>query len=236
MNLNLEDDWRIYFPRISKGTGFKDAVYRHDQTSSEFYGAQVAWNGNGWVLTFRDGRRVLFPESYYGKTYAQGAPIEMQDANGHRIQLKRDWGRNLEKLISPSGRTITFKYDDVKRIIEATDDAGNIRKYSYDSSGHLEAVADASRMLYHFEYKSLIHATGFDSYVMTSVTDGRGTVLVENSYNNLGRISEQKLADGGVFRYDYLFDEKYGIIETTVTGPTGVRKFYFKDGIVAKEE
>jgi len=75
-------------------------------------------------------------------------PIEMQDASGHRIQLMRDKERNLEKLISPSGRTITFKYDFANRVVEAADDAGNIRKYSYNSSGHLETVSDGSRLLY----------------------------------------------------------------------------------------
>jgi YD repeat-containing protein len=236
MDLNLEDGRQINFPRISKGTGYSDAVYRHESTSSEFYDARINWNGNGWTLIFRDGRRYLFPESYHGTNFAQGAPIEMQDASGHRIQLMRDKERNLEKLISPSGRTITFKYDFANRVVEAADDAGNIRKYSYNSSGHLETVSDGSRLLYRFEYKSLIHSTGFDPYVMTSVADGKGVVLVENSYNNSGRISEQKLADGEVIRYDYLFDERFNLIETTVSSPAGKRGFFFQDGMVTKEE
>jgi hypothetical protein len=53
-DLNLEDDRRIYSPRISKGTGYADAVFRHSETSSEFFGAQDAWNGNGWTLDFPD--------------------------------------------------------------------------------------------------------------------------------------------------------------------------------------
>jgi YD repeat-containing protein len=236
MSLNLEDDQYLYFPRISKGTGFADAVYRHEQTSSEFYGAQIHWNGDGWTLDFSDGRRYLFPEAYNAKSFAQGAPIEIQDAKGHRILLKRDQDRDLEMLVSPSGRTIRFKYDSVHRIIEAADDAGNIRRYTYETSGHVETVSDASHLLYRFEYKPLIHAAGFDPYVMTSVTDGRGMVLITNSYDDLGRIAEQRLADGEVFRYDYLFDRKFNIIETTVTGPTGKRTFHFVDGVVTKEE
>src|SRR5271166_4957091 len=156
MDLNLEDGRQIHFRRISKCTGYADAVFRHEETSSEFYGAQIAWNGDGWTLKFRDGRRVLLPEAYYSKNYAQGAPFDMQDADGHHVQLKRDKKRNLEEIISPSLRKITLKYDASDRIIEAADDEGNIRKYSYDSSGHLEAVADASNILYRFEYAPLI--------------------------------------------------------------------------------
>jgi YD repeat-containing protein len=193
MDLNLEDGRQIHFRRISKGTGYADAVFAHDETSSEFYGARVIWNGDGWTLDLRDGGKFLFPEAYHAKNYAQGAPVEIQDANGHRIQLKRDKTRNLQQLISASGRTITFKYDAADRIIEAVDDAGNIRKHSYDSSGHLESVADASHLLYRFEYAPLLHSPGYDPYLMTAVLDGGWTVLLRNVYRD-GRVSQQRLA------------------------------------------
>jgi len=237
MDLNLEDGRQIHFPRISKGTGYADAVFRHGQTSSEFYGAQIAWNGDGWTLKLRDGRRWLFPEAYYSKTFAQGAAFEMQAADGHRIQLKRDKQRKLEQLISPSGHTITFEYDGADRIIEATDDAGNVRKYSYDSSDHLETVADAAHVLYRFEYAPLLHLAGYDPYLMTAVVDGRGKVLLQNIYSGSdgGRISEQRLANGDVYRYEYIF-VKQEIVETIVSNPTGRRKFFFQRGIFTKEE
>jgi YD repeat-containing protein len=237
MDLNLEDGRQIHFPRISKGTGYADAVFRHGQTSSEFYGAQIAWNGDGWTLNFRDGRHWLFPEAYYSKTFAQGAPFEMQAADGHRIQLKRDRQRKLKQLISLSGHTITFEYDGADRIIEATDDAGNVRKYSYDSSDHLETVADAGHVLYRFEYAPLLHLAGYDPYLMTAVIDCRGEVLLQNIYSDSdgGRISEQRLANGDVYRYEYIF-VKQEIVETIVNGPTGRRKFFFQRGIFTKEE
>jgi YD repeat-containing protein len=153
---------------------------------------------HGWTLDLSDGRQFLFPEAYHAKNFAQGAPFEMKDAEGHRIQLKRDKQRNLEQLISPSGQTITFKYDAADRIIEAVDDSGNIRKYSYDFSGHLESVADASHLLYRFEYAPLLHAPGYDPYLMTAVLDGKWTLLLKNVYHD-GRVSEQRLANGDVY-------------------------------------
>jgi len=60
-------------------------VFRHSDTSSEFFGAQDAWNGNGWTLTFADGCKFLFPDSYHGRTFAQGAPTDMSDSAGHHI-------------------------------------------------------------------------------------------------------------------------------------------------------
>jgi YD repeat-containing protein len=237
MDLSLEDARQIHFPRISKGTSYVDAVFRHAGTSSEFYGAQYAWNGDGWTLDFRDGRRFLFPEAYNGKTFAQGAPYEMKAADGHRVQFKRDTQRKLKQLISPSGHTISFKYDQADRISEATDDAGNIRKYSYDSTDHLESVSDASRLLYRFEYAPLLHRAGYDPYLMTAVIDSRGRVLLQNIYRDSdgGRISEQRLVNGDMYRYDYIF-VKNDIVETIVNGPTGKRTFFFQHGIVTREE
>jgi YD repeat-containing protein len=236
MDLNLEDGRQVRLDRVSKGIGYADAVFEHHATLSEFYQARVAWNGSGWTLDLRDGHKFLFPESYHSKNYAQGAPIEMRDPNGNHIQLKRDKVRNLEELVSPSGHKISFKYDGSDRIIEAEDDAGHVRKYSYDASGHVETVADASRLLYRFEYDPFLHERGYDPYLMTTIMDGNGRVLLMNIYKDNSRVSEQRLWNGDVYRYDYLLDKQYNVVETTVTLPSGeVRRFFFQDGVSARK-
>jgi YD repeat-containing protein len=230
-DLNLEDGRQIHFPRVSEGTGYADAVFRHYETSSEFYGAQDAWNGDGWTLDFRDGRRFLFPEAYNAKSLAQGAATEMRDANGDRIQLKRDRVRNLEQLVSPSGHVINFEYDAANRIIEASDESGKIRHYDYDTTGHLETVSDATNVLYRFRYQHLLYEAGYDPYVMTEIRDGSDSVLLRNQFAHGARVSVQKLADGQVVRYEYLFNRRYDVVESTVTLPNGKQqRFFFKDG------
>ena len=232
MDLNLEDERRIHFPRISKGTDYSDAVYRHGRTSSEFYGAQIAWNGDGWTLDFVDGWRILFPDSYHGKTFAQGAPTEIRNPDGSRIQLKRDKVRNLETLVSLLGHTITFKYDQANRIVEAADDVGNTRRYTYDTTGHLATVSDDKNVLYRFHYELLLHAAGYDPYLMTSIEDGKGKILLKNAYADGSHVSSQTLAGGEVIHYDYLYDRNRNIVETTVTTPSHIaQRFFFRNGI-----
>lgn len=154
----------------------------------------------------------------------------MRDEHGNRIQLQRDSVRNLQKLISPSGRTIIFKY--ASRIVEAQDEAGAIRKYTYNPSGHLETVSDGAHVLYRFEYEALLHERGYDPYLMTAVLDGNGRALVKNIYRDASRVSEQRLGNGDVYRYNYLFDNKHNVIQTTVTPPSGEPKsFSFYHGI-----
>ena len=230
MELNLEGDRWVYLRRISKGTGYADAVFRHDGTASEFYGMQIAWNGNGWTLDFRDGRRFLFPEAYFAKNYAQGAATEMMDANGNRIQLKRSKVRNLEELISPTGHTITFKHDGADRIVEAQDSNGHIRKYSYDPTGHLQTVSDHSRILYRFEYQPLLKDAGYDPWLLTAVLDGNWNVLLRNKYL-WGRVSEQRLSDGKIYRYEYQLKGRE-VLRSTVVLPSGEKKvFSFSNGV-----
>jgi len=235
MDLNLEDFQYVHMLRISKGTGYADAVFRHSETASEFYGAQVRWNGDGWTLSLRDGGRVYFPESYNARNCAQGAPTRIADGAGHQIELKRIGVRNLEELVSPSEHRIKFKYDSADRIIEAEDDAGNVRTYSYDRTGHVETVSDAKGVLYRFEYAPLLRERGFDPWLLTAVMDRDWKVLLHNKYL-WGRVSEQTLASGEVYRYEYRM-KGTDVQQTTVTIPSGERKqFMFENGIPVREE
>ncbi len=234
MNLNLEDGNVVYLPPISKGTGYADAVFRHDRSSSEFYGAQIAWNGNGWTMTFRDGRKIYFPEAYHAKNFAQGAPTEMVDAEGHHTHLKRDNVRNLEELISPSGHSIRFRYDG-DRIVEAQDDAGHLRIYSYDQFERLISVADGSRVLYRYEYQAGVREANYDPWLLSTVLDGDWNILLRIKYVN-ERVSEQMLADGEKYGYEYKLNGNE-VVQTTVTLPSGKRRqFFFQDGILTRQE
>ena len=236
-DLNLEDSYQVHMRRISKGTGYADAVFRHEETSSEFYGAQVAWNGDGWTLDFRDGRKFFFPEAYYSTSFAQGAPTKIMDEKGNRIELKRSPVRNLERLLSPGGRTITFKYDSANRIVEADDDNGKVRKYSYDRTGHLNTVSDGSQILYRFEYRRLLNEAGYDPWLLTAVFDGEWSILLQNKFVR-GRVSEQKLENGDVYHYEYQFDwSRRNVAQCTVTLPSGEKKaFFFRQGILVQQK
>jgi hypothetical protein len=68
-----------------------------------------------------------------------------------------------------------------------------------------------------------------------AVFDGRGNALLRNNYKRGGQVSEQRLANGEVYRYDYKF-EKNEIVETIVNSSAGKRKFIFQHGIFAREE
>lgn len=218
MDLILEDGARVHFDRISKGTGYADAVYEHIATASpEFYGARINWNGDGWDLHLPAGLTYVFPEAYAAKTLALGAAKEIHGASGQRVLLLRDADGNLVQIVSPTGHKIDIDQRQPGRIIEAREDTGETRKYSYDSEDRLQTVSDDQKILYRFTY---------DGDRMTNIQDGNWSNLVTNSYYSNGRIAEQRLADGAVYRFSYEFNSANQIIRTVATEPGGEQKAF----------
>ena len=189
----LEDADFLYFDRISKGTGYADAVFQHTETSTRFYKATTRWDGQGWTTKLADGSEILFPESYNAKSLAQGAPYEMRDASGNRLALQRDPRRNLEQIRTPHGRWIRFSYDDLSRILRAEDDAGHWAIYDYNADGMLKSVVLSSGRERHYDY---------DGVLMSRIADENGHVLVRNWYRQRF-LRKQQFGSGGVYWYSY---------------------------------
>ena len=193
INLLLEDNDFLFYKRISSGTGYKDAVYLHTETSSRFYKSTFAWNGNGWTLRLADGSEMIFPEAYEAKNLAQGAATQIIDAAGNKLVLQRDSERNLQQVLSPDGHWIRFSDDDQGRIVRAEDSNGDSVRYLYNFDGMLVNAIRSSGADRTYDY---------DFRLMTSVTDEHGRVLVRNSYKD-GILAKQVYANGDVYTYAY---------------------------------
>lgn len=189
----LEDSNFIYFDRISKGTGYADSVFQHTETFTNFYKAITKWNGNGWTTKLADGSEMHFPESYNAKNLAQGAPTEIVDSQGNRLELRRDAQRNLQEILTPHGHWIKFQYDDQARITRLEDDAGNWATYGYDSEGMLAHVTLSSGHERRYSYQKT---------AMTQVMDEKGRVLLHNWYDNR-MLVRQDFANGTMGSYHY---------------------------------
>src|SRR5262249_54805867 len=136
----LADGDFLYFPRISKGSGYADAVYQHSEMASPFYKAFIRWDGTGWETTLADASTIHFPESYNAKNMAQGAPAEMPPSSGDRPRLIRDPQRTLREIRGPGGPRITFAHDELARIVRMEDDQGHYVNYRYNPAGMLAEV------------------------------------------------------------------------------------------------
>jgi YD repeat-containing protein len=210
------DGNEVRYERISKGTGYADAVYEHRATAA-FLRSRINWNGNGWNLKLRDGSMYLFPDSYYGKRSIDGALIAFRNAKGQAAKMERRERRNLRRVISPDGRSIMFEHDFADRIVKAVDDQNRKVTYRYDYGGRLVEVQGV---------QSVTRYSYGNTYLMSLEENGRGPV--EFKYDEEGRIDRLSLPDRRSYRFRYELDstDKDQVKRSFVTGPDGsVTKF-----------
>jgi YD repeat-containing protein len=208
----LENGDFLYFPRISTGDGYADAVYRHAETGSSFYKATQQWNGDGWTTKLQDGSIMLFPESYSAKNLAQGAAMQMSDAKGNKIELRRDGKRNLQEVVGPAGESIKFSYDDRDRVVRAEDDQGNWTTYKYNSKGFLTDVMHSTGSARYYYY---------EDGLLTWVRNEKGQLLLHNLYDRTW-LAKQTYGNGQTVYYNYqLANNNYYAERVTVTLPDG---------------
>ena len=205
------DGNRLRFDRISKGTGYADAVYEHRTTNTAFLGSRISWNGNGWDLKLRDGSLYLFPDSYYAKKAVDGALIEFRDANGLTVKMERGERRNLKKISTPDQRWITFEHDTADRIITAEDQDKQKVIYLYDHGGRLAEVRGL---------KSVTRYTYGNTYLIAIEENGRR--IAEFDYDDR-RVSRVTLPDRGTYRFQYELDpaDNDRVLRSVVTAPDG---------------
>jgi YD repeat-containing protein len=162
MDLILADGARVHYDRISKGTGYADAVYEHLESATKFRGSRVRWNGNGWDLRFADGALWQFPEAYAAMRGVEGGLRLMRDGAGRAIVIERDRHANLVRLRSPTGRTITFEYDRSHRTTHAVASTGARMTYEYDAGGRLTTVKDNVRTVLRYAYDRALLRAAYD--------------------------------------------------------------------------
>jgi len=66
------DGNRLRFERVSKGTGYADAVYEHRTTNTAFLGSRINWNGNGGILSSETALSICFPNPTMPRRLSMG--------------------------------------------------------------------------------------------------------------------------------------------------------------------
>ncbi|MCC6175189.1 MAG: hypothetical protein IT305_07805, partial [Chloroflexi bacterium] len=139
--LVLPDGARVYYPRISPGTGWTDAVFENTDAPTAYYKSRITYRSWGWDLTFQDGTVYRFGDN---------APLQwMRDRYGNLTRILRTgtdaYGNGtgqITRVISPNGRWIAFTYGTGNRVSQAMDNLGRTVGYTYDGSGRLTKVTD----------------------------------------------------------------------------------------------
>ncbi|GAA2808641.1 hypothetical protein GCM10010505_38540 [Kitasatospora aburaviensis] len=225
VDLVQPDGSKVHFRRITPGEKtYEDALFLADPTPTEFSGATMGWNGNGWDVKLRNGTTYVLGDEAplqairdkFGNTTTITRAPAPADSDG-KVRLRGP----VTQVTSPNGKWIKFSYDTATppRITRAEDNLGRTVGYTYTADGHLETVTNPAGGVTRYTY---------ESGRMKTITDPRGTVFLTNGYDGLGRVATQTAADGGVTRFDYTTGTDGRIAETRMTDARGdVQRFTF---------
>jgi RHS repeat-associated protein len=123
----------------------------------------------------------------------------------------------VTQVTSPNGRYIQFFYDSFNRIVSAVDNAGRTTSYAYDNLSRLTSATDADGHTEKYSYDPTTNN-------MSVVTDKRGNTATQNTYDPNGRVSQQQLADGSLWKFSYVLNTAGNVTQATVTDPRGYQR------------
>jgi len=149
-------------------------------------------NGDGsYDLTEKDYTNYHFDSS--------GKLLWEQDRNLNRTSLIYDGQGRLSTVTSPDGRTLGFAYASPVSstlISQVTDPLGRTVTLAYDTNGNLTAITDPTNATTSVTYDA--------NHRVLSVTDANLRTFVTNTYDAIGRVSQQldALTNKTTFVYD----------------------------------
>ncbi len=229
--------WNLF--RYADGVNFTPPAYLYETLKKNA--------DNTWTITHKDKSTLSFD--------ANGCLSLIRDRNGNTLSLTYssaqmpvvgvpltapgvpslpaqavayDW--QLTKVTAAGNRSLTFAYNSNGRLSSITDFTGRVVAYNYDTNGDLVDVTYPATE--QFPYGTTIRYSYLD-HKMQAITDAKGQVYLENSYDEHDRVQAQT-SGGGTTWFDYNTTNK----ATTVNDAQGNMVVYlFNDnGLPVRKE
>ncbi len=138
---------------------------------------------------------------------ASGRIASITDDHGLKTTYAYNAEGRLATITDPSAQTLTFSYNSSNHITLVKDSTGREVKFAYSTAGDLATVTDALGGVTEYTYDA--------AHRLKTIKDPRGNVILKNTYDGQGRITEQR--DG----LENLWKLEYKAGETLVTEPEG---------------
>jgi YD repeat-containing protein len=170
-------------------------------------------------MQFRDGSAAFFLDC---RARVQPCSvIERRDPDGHRIDYERDTSGLLLRM-SSDGQSITFDYDDSKRIVRARDTSGRQVTYTYDEGGRLVRAVTSDGTVRDYRYDARNNLTRIQE-------PGR---IVENWFDDADRWTRQVVKSSEDDRDPYIATVRYvvengSVVETDFDEGDGLEVLRF---------
>lgn len=224
-SLILATGTRINFRRTSSGTSLLNAMFVHDESATEWEGAELGWTGVSWAIRKSDGSLSIYQGCGVSSVCSI---IKSRDAAGQSIFYQRDSNGTLQRMHDGKGRSITFEHDSTGRIIRATTSTSREARYDYDARGRLAAVTVNDGIVRRYTYTDLDELTTIEE---------PGT-SIENIYESgrcIRQINRYPDREPFVFVLTYHLEHDK-VVRTAIKGSDGVSTEYKWDAHGASVE
>jgi YD repeat-containing protein len=193
--LQFGDRMYVLFQRISKGTGYADAIYEQKRTRGAFDHALEGWNGEGWDLDLADGRTLVFPEAYNSRRPQQGALVGLIEPSGASLSLHRDRDGNLQTVHASDGGWLKIAYEGaLTKSLE--DSAGKKSTYRYDGKNFLAESTNAAGETFIYSYNQRDELSAVQN-------EKTRQPVIEVGYNSDGSVASLRISHGPGFYLSY---------------------------------
>jgi RHS repeat-associated protein len=146
------------------------------------------------------------------------------DPNGNKFQITHN-GLQIQAITDSTGRSLTFNYNVGGHITQITAPDGSNVSYDYrgNSGILLRQVRRTDGSITQYSYDNANN--------LTSVTDQNGVVFESNTYDANNRVTQQRLANGGVLNFSYTLQNPLAgmlspVLATTVTDALSYQTVY----------
>lgn len=203
------------FDAVGTPTGFAGSTLT--QETSDPDGPYVIDFPNGTTWTFSNPAFLIQITDHFGNTI---------HINRNDYEPVGSGGGEIESVTSPDGQWMKFTYGDcvsgtnTQCITSVADDAGQTLSYTYDAYGRMTSVTGPNGGVTNYAWAPC--TSTLTCTEMLSGTDPDGDTFVTNTYDpTSGRVTQQEVADGGIWKYAYFTSSSGAVDETNVTNPLG---------------
>jgi RHS repeat-associated protein len=198
-------------------------------------GAQYEWiqpvGDTQYILHRPDQSQLVFSmDSSSGtQTALSGYLSAIINSHGQQIRISRSTANSAQitSVTEPvSGATLTFQHDQNGNLSVVTDQLGRRIVYSYGSTVLLPVEIQVLS-----ESGTVVKALGFtydQNSNLVTLLDKDGRVIMQNSYDALGRVGSQRDGRGATTLFNYQLNSD-GTLTTTVTNRNGKNAVYSFD-------